>query len=338
MQIAIFDERVDPAEASRFAGHDLRIFSYLVPSANDFVELARDATAIAVRRIPGWSCERSVIERLPNLQFIHKGGTGLDWLDLAALNEHGILVATNDGANATSVADHIVLVTMLCLRDTVTKVNQIRSGVWDRDPPPGGAIGLEGATIGIVGLGTIGTHAARRFAASGARIVANGRHPREVEGIPGGVRWLDLPDLLRESDVVVLTVPLTAETHHLIGAPELALMKRSGVLVNVARGPIVDVEALYQALVAGRIRAASVDVYSPEPPDLELPFFKLRNVIATPHIAGYAANQIAGLLENLELFSKGQRPRRLVNPEILDQGTARARQLLGAAKAGENRC
>jgi phosphoglycerate dehydrogenase-like enzyme len=334
MQIAIFDERVGPEAASRFAGHDLRVSSYLVPSADDFVELARDATAIGVRRIPGWSCNRSVVERLPNLQFIHKSGTGLDWFDLDALNEHGVLLATNDGANATAVADHIVLVTLLCFRDLVTKINQMRNGIWDRDPPPGGAIPLEGATIGIVGLGTIGTHAARRFAASGAKIVANGRHPREVEGIPGGVRWLSLPELLREADAVVLTVPLTPETRHLIDAAELAQMKPSGVLVNVARGPIVDVPALYQALASGQIRAASVDVYETEPPDLDHPLYKLDNFIATPHIAGYATNQIVGLLDNLERFVQGRRPLHLANPEILDRGTARAGLLSDAAKVG----
>jgi D-3-phosphoglycerate dehydrogenase len=335
MQIAIFDERAASAVGQRFAGHELKVFSYLVPSMNDFVELARDATAVGVRRSPLWSFDRSAVERLPKLQFIHKIGTGLDWLPMAALTEHGVLVATNDGFNAASVADYVVLVTLLCLRDLVTKINQMRNGIWDRDQPPGGSIGLEGATVGIVGLGNIGTRAARRFAASGAKIVANGRHPREVEGIPGGVRWLDLPTLLREADVVVLSLPLTPETRHLIGATELALMKPSAVLVNVARGPLVDVPALYDALVAKQIRAAAVDVFEVEPPDLDHPLYKLENFIATPHLSGWAgADQITGLLDNLELFAQGERPLRLANPEILDQGTARAGQLRGAAQVG----
>jgi phosphoglycerate dehydrogenase-like enzyme len=168
MQIAIFDERAGPAEASRFPGWELKLFDYLVPSADAFVEQARDAHAIGVRRIPGWSFDRSVVERLPNLQFLQKGGTSLDWMDIQALSEHGILVATNDGFNAAPVADHVLLVTLLCLRGTVEKIVQIRNGVWNRDQPPGGAIGLEGATVGIAGLGKIGTHAARRFAATGA--------------------------------------------------------------------------------------------------------------------------------------------------------------------------
>src|SRR5262249_22826740 len=154
--------------------------------------------------IPGWSFDRSVVERLPNLQFLQKGGTGLDWMDIQALSEHGVLVATNDGFNAAPVADHVLLMTLLCLRGVLDKVVQIRNGVWNRDQPPGGAIDLDGAPVGIVGLGKIGTHTARRFAATGANLVATGRHPRQVEGLPE-IRWLALPDLLRESDVVVIS-------------------------------------------------------------------------------------------------------------------------------------
>src|SRR3954447_16119205 len=119
MQVAIFDERAGPEAAARFPGWELKRFEYLVPSAEVFVERARDAAAIGVRRIPGWSFDRSVVERLPKLQFLQKGGTGLDWMDIAALSEHGVLVATNDGFNAAPVADHVLLVTLLCLRGTV---------------------------------------------------------------------------------------------------------------------------------------------------------------------------------------------------------------------------
>jgi phosphoglycerate dehydrogenase-like enzyme len=116
-------------------------------------------------------------------------------------------------------------------------------------------------------------------------------------------------------------------------------MKPSAVLVNVARGPRVDVPALYDALVAKQIRAAAVDVFEVEPPDLDHPLYKLDNFFATPHLSGWAgSNQIIGLLDNLELFAQGQRPLRLVNPEILAQRTARARHLLDAANAGQARC
>jgi phosphogluconate 2-dehydrogenase len=327
MLIAIFDGRVDASVAERFPGHDVRLFDGRPPSAQAFLAQARGAQVIGVRRIHGFELERALVEALPDLQFLHKSGTGTDWLDLPALTEHGILVATNNGFNAASVADHIVLLAQLCLRGTFEKLIQMRSGIVNRDPPGHGAIGIDRKTVGIVGLGQIGTHAARRFAAAGAKIVAHGRHPREEPTIPGGVTWLALDDLLRESDVVTLCTSLTSETERLIGARELALMKPTAVLVNCSRGRVVDERALYEALAARRIRAAGLDVFEQDPVPADNPLLRLDNVLATPHIAGFTADQVSGLLENLELFAAGHRPRRLANPEILDRGTARATNL-----------
>jgi phosphoglycerate dehydrogenase-like enzyme len=327
MLIAIFDGRVDASVAERLAGHEVRLFDNRAPSAVAFLEQAAGAQAIGARRIAGFEFDQALVEALPDLQFLHKTGTGTDWLDLPALTDHGILVATNDGFNAASVADHIVLLTQLCLRGTFEKLVEMRSGIWNREPPRQGVIGMGGKTVGIVGLGQIGTQAARRLAVAGAEIVAHGRHPREEHSIPGGVRWLPLDDLLRTADVVVLSVPLTAETEKLIGARELALMQQTAVLINCARGRVVDERALYEALAKHRIRAAGLDVFEQEPASADNPLLALDNVLATPHIAGQAADQVSGLLENLQLFAAGQRPRRLVNPEILDRGTVRATHL-----------
>ena len=325
MLIVIFDDRVEPAVAERFPGHEVRISAARSSTAEAFVEQARGAQAIGVRRIAGFEIDRAVVEALPDLQYLHKSGTGTDWLDLPALSEHGILVSTNNGFNAASVADHIVLLAQLCLRGTLEKLLQMRSGIVNRVPPAHGAIGIDGKTVGIIGLGQIGTNAARRFAAHGARIVAHGRHPREEPTIPGGVTWLPLDDLLRVSDVVVPCVPLAPETEQLIGARELGLMKPTAVLVNCSRGKVLDEHALYEALAARRIRAAGLDVFEQDPVPSDNPLLALDNVLATPHIAGATADQVSGLVENLELFAAGRRPRRLANPEILDLGTARAK-------------
>ena len=327
MLIAIFDGRVAPSVADRLPGHDIQIFDARVSTAAGFVEQARGAQVIGVRRMHGFELDRQVVEALPDLLYVHKSGTGTDWLDLPALSEHGVLVSTNNGFNAPSVADHIVLLAQLCLRGTLEKLAQMRSGIVDRDPPPEGVIGVEGNTVGIIGLGQIGTHAARRFAAAGAKIVANGRHPREEPTIPGGVTWLPLDDLLRNSDVVVPCIPLTPETERLIGARELALMKPTAVLVNCSRGRVLDERALYDALASRQIRAAGLDVFEQDPVPGDNPLLALDNVLATPHIAGDASNQVAGLIENLELFTSGRRPQRLANPEILERGTARAKHL-----------
>jgi phosphoglycerate dehydrogenase-like enzyme len=327
MLIAIFDDRVEPALADRFPGHEVRIFGARSSTADAFLEQARGAQVIGVRRIAGLEITRPLVEALPDLQFLHKSGTGTDWLDLPALTEHGILVATNNGFNAASVADHIVLLTQLCLRGTFEKLLQMRNGIVNREPPAQGAIGIEGKTMGIIGLGQIGTQTARRLAVAGASIVAHGRHPREEPTVPGGVTWLSLDELLRVSDVVVPCVPLTDETNGLIGARELALMKPTAVLINCSRGRVVDERALYEALAARRIRAAGLDVFEQDPTPGDNPLLALDNVLATPHIAGATADQVSGLVENLELFAAGRRPRRLVNPQILDLGTARAAHL-----------
>jgi len=327
MLIAIFDDRVEPLLADRFPDHDVKIFRDRTSTAEAFLEQARGAQVIGVRRISGFELTRPLVEALPDLQYIHKSGTGTDWLDLPALTEHGVLVSTNNGFNAPSVADHIVLLAQLCLRGTLEKLLQMKSGIVNRVPPAQGAIGIEGKTVGIIGLGQIGTNAARRFAAAGAKIVAHGRHPREEPTIPGGVTWIALDDLLRISDVVVPCVPLTPETERLLGARELALMKPTAVLVNCSRGKVVDEPALYEALASRQIRAAGLDVFEQDPVPGDNPLLSLDNVLATPHIAGATADQVSGLVENLELFVAGRRPQRLANAEILDLGTARAKHL-----------
>ena len=191
---------------------------------------------------------------------------------------------------------------------------------------------LAGKTVGIVGVGQIGSHAARRFRAFGCRVAGYQRRPRPEPTIFADLEWLSLDELLRVSDVVVLCLPLSDETNRLIGARELGLMKPTAVLVNCGRGEVVDEGALFEALAERRIRAAGLDVFSQEltPPDH--PLLRLENVFATPHIAGRAREiqprQIQSSLEIIEVFLKGRRPANLVNSEILESGQARATHLL----------
>src|SRR5690349_13688381 len=130
MLIAIFDDRVEDSVAARLPGHEVRVTQDRALSGAEFLEQARDAEVIGVRRLPGFTFDRAMIEGLPSLQFVHKTGTGTDWLDVSALNDHGILFATNDGFNAASVADHIVLLSQLCLRGLLPKMIQMRQGIW----------------------------------------------------------------------------------------------------------------------------------------------------------------------------------------------------------------
>lgn len=132
MLIAIFDGRVAPSVADRLPGHDVQIFGARASTATEFVERARNAQVIGVRRMHGFELDRQVVEALPDLLYVHKSGTGTDWLDLPALSEHGILVSTNNGFNAPSVADQIVLLAQLCLRGTLEKLLQMKRGIVNR--------------------------------------------------------------------------------------------------------------------------------------------------------------------------------------------------------------
>ena len=129
MHVVLVDNRIQGSLAADFPGHEVRVVASRAMTAEEFREQVRDADAIGVRRVPGFDFDRALVERLPKLQFVHKSGTGLDWLDLPALSEHGILVANNDGFNAASVAEHAVLLALLCLRGTFDTLNRMRSGI-----------------------------------------------------------------------------------------------------------------------------------------------------------------------------------------------------------------
>jgi phosphoglycerate dehydrogenase-like enzyme len=180
-------------------------------------------------------------------------------------------------------------------------------------------------------MGAIGCEVAKRMVAFGTRILAYRRRPLLEVAILGGVGWLPLDDLLRESDVVTVNVPLTEKTEGMIGARELALMKPTCVLINTSRGRVIDERALYEALVEGRLLAAGLDVFQQEPTPTDNPLLKLENVFATPHISGRSVEtrlgQIAATMQDITSFLAGRKPRYVINPEILEQGTARAGQL-----------
>jgi phosphoglycerate dehydrogenase-like enzyme len=283
---------------------------------------------LAIRRPFPFFIDKAFIERMPHVQLIHKSGTGVEGFDVSTLSEHGILLASNRGVNASCVAEHVVLLTLLCLRNSFQYLANMRRGIWKQEPPPPGILQLEGKTVGIVGMGAIGCEVAKRMAAFGAKILAYRRRPLLEVAILGGIQWVPLDDLLRESDVVTLNVPLTEETEGMIGARELGLMKPTGVLINTSRGRVVDEQALYEALVEARLLAAGLDVFHQEPAPKDNPLLKLENVFATPHISGRSVEtrqgQISGTMQDIASFMAGRRPRYVINPEILERGTARA--------------
>lgn len=233
----------------------------------------------------------------PSLRLVANLGVGYDNIDVPAATARGIAVTNTPGVLDEATADLAFTLLLATARRVVEADRFVRTGAeWRWEPDF--FVGLDvsaGATLGIVGLGRIGLAVARRAAAFGMRIVATGSRASGPEAEALGIRAVDLPELLAESDVVSLHCPLNAETRHLIGAEQFAAMKRSAILINTARGPIVDELALIDALRDGVIGAAGLDVFEWEPA-ISQGLLTLPNVVAVPHIgsAGAATRERMG--------------------------------------------
>jgi lactate dehydrogenase-like 2-hydroxyacid dehydrogenase len=235
----------------------------------------------------------------PQLRVVANCAVGYDNISVPAALSRGVIVTNTPGVLDEATADCAFGLVLATARRLAEGDRFIRSGadwIWG----PQSFVGLDvsaGATLGIVGLGRIGMAVARRAAAFNMRILATGSRATSEEAAAHGVQAVDLPQLLRESDVVSLHCPLNPATHHLIGAEELAAMKPSAILVNTARGPIVDEAALVAALESGGIAAAGLDVYENEP-ELHPGLRVLDNVVLLPHIgsAGQATRDAMGTL------------------------------------------
>ena len=227
------------------------------------------------------------LARARSLKIVCKQGVGFDSIDLEAARAAGIPVSRTPGVNSEAVAEMAFALTLAVARRVPEFDRMLRAGTKIVRPDFLG-VQLHGKTVGVIGMGAIGTIAARKWrGAFDADIVAYDPHV-------GPDAWADTPhrrvaalaELLRASDVVTLHVPLTDETRHMIDAKALALMKADAILVNVSRGGIVDEAALYDTLQAGRIFGAGLDVFEIEPPPPDAPLLQLPNLVATPHAAG----------------------------------------------------
>ena len=225
----------------------------------------------------------AMINGAPALRLIQKIGVGVNTIDLDAARARGIAVANMPGTNSRAVAELALLLMMAALRRLGELHAATRDGRgWALDPDLYDRVGeIGGRTIGLVGFGSVPRILAPVLTALGARVVYTARRPQS----DAGLEWLSLPALLAVSDVVSLHVPQTPETAGMIGADALAGMKPGAVLVNTARGGLIDERALYEALTSGRLAAAGLDVFVEEPARATNPLFSLPNVVVSPHVA-----------------------------------------------------
>ncbi|MDP2949316.1 MAG: C-terminal binding protein [Chloroflexota bacterium] len=248
-------------------------------------ELTANLGEADVVLVSGAAITRRVIEGLRRCRAIVRYGVGVDNVDLEAAREHGIVVANVVDFCTEEVSNHALLLLLACAKRLLPLDRDVREGHWRRTSLRGMPT-IFGQTLGIIGLGCIGRALARKAQPLGLSLIASDPYVEPEVAEQCGVRLAPLEELLRHSDYVSVNAPLTAETRQLIGARELALMKPTAVLINTARGTLVDEGALVEALRRRRIAGAGLDVFEEEPLPADSPLRQLDNVILTPHTAG----------------------------------------------------
>ncbi|HHT01759.1 MAG TPA: hydroxyacid dehydrogenase [Firmicutes bacterium] len=273
---AEFQELAKPLVA---AGHEVVAFADRVEDNAVLMERAKDADVLLLTSLP---LAGEVIRSVPNLQLISVAFTGVDHIDMATCRELGIIVCNSSGYATHAVAElafgfMIAVMRFMLPCDAATRAGKTRAGLIGNE--------LFGKTLGIVGTGKIGLRVAELGQAFGCRLLVCDPVERE-EAKQLGAKYVSLDELMAESDVVTVHAPLTDETKGLINAGKIALMKPTSVLVNCARGPIVDSEALAAALNDGKIAGAGIDVFEMEPPiPADHPLLNAKNVVVAPHVA-----------------------------------------------------
>ena len=292
--------------------------------------VARESLLREVVDVDGVIClitekmDSEVIDRMRRSTVIAQVAVGIDNIDVASATRRGIFVTNTPGVLTETTADMGWAILMATARRVVEGDKFTRSGRWKTWELMGfTGQDVHGATLGIIGLGRIGAAIARRARGFAMTILYNNRRPADALGAEVGARYVSLDDLLRQSDFVMVSCALTAETRHLIAERELGLMKPTAVLVNIARGPIVDQRALYRALVDRKIWAAGLDVFEAEPVPMDEPLLKLDNVVVPPHLGSASTatriKMATMAAENCLAGVSGRVPPNVVNPEAAER-------------------
>lgn len=256
------------------------VFAGAKPTEDDLLKLSAQHQPVAIIVRYGGVSAR-VMDASQKLRVISKHGTGIDTIDSQAAQARGIAVKAAAGANAPAVAEHTWALVFACAKNVVGLDGRMREGHWDKSTHK--SLELNGRTIGLVGLGAIGRRVALTAVSLGMRVIAHDPYAKEA---PAGVQLADLDTLFAQSDVLSLHCPLTADNKHMINAQSLSRMKDGAILVNTARGGLIDEQALIAALDSGKLRAAGLDSFEKEPFTLPHPLQGVRNVVLSPHIGG----------------------------------------------------
>lgn len=318
-RVVFTDDTIHAAAADRLAAScDVCILDGSYPSEDRLAGACADAVAILARM--GTVTQR-VIEAAPDLRIIARHGIGVDAVDMDAATRHGVIVTTTGSINAGAVAEYTFAMLLGLARKIAEADNSMRSGEWSRRSLVG--LELAGKTLGLYGLGGIGSLVARQARGFDMRVIAHDPFVQPQSDLD--VEMTTEEDLLARADIISLHLRLTQATAHIIDARKLAMMRPGSVLVNTARGELVDEAALMGALQSGRLAGAALDVFEVEPLSADSPLRGFRNVLLSPHVAGQTGESMRlvaieaadAILDALA----GRVPRHVHNPDALDAWT-----------------
>lgn len=272
-----------PQALALLGGYEL-VYAGKAPSEDDIVALCRrhDPVAIIVRY---GKVGAAAMAAAPSLKVISKHGSGTDTIDKAAAAARGIQVVAAAGANAAAVAEHALALLLACAKSVAALDARMHAGHWDKATHK--SVELEGRTVGLVGLGAIGLRFARMADAMGMRVLGFDPYAKDL---PGYVKAVDLDTLWRESDAISLHCPLTSDNARLLNAQTLARCKQGVIIVNTARGGLIDEAALLDAIRSGQVASAGLDSFAVEPMTAPHPFHGVARITLSPHIGGVTAD------------------------------------------------
>ena len=288
-----------------------------IRDAAEVIERTHDADGLIVSSSP---ITREVMSALKNLKVVVRTGVGYDVIDVPAATELGVIVVNIPDLWIREVANHALTLLLAWNRKLIILNNEVKTGVWQSRVPGPMTGSLHGETVGIVGLGNIGSAFAKRVAALETHVIACDPYVDDARFTALGVERVSLEQLAARADYVSVHTLLNAETHHLINAAFLRRMKPTACLINTSRGPVVDEQALLRALQEQWIAGAALDVREQEPPATDSPLARMDNVILTPHAAYFSSPAVARVPqrcgEEAARVLTGQRPLHVVNPEV----------------------
>ena len=253
---------------------------------------------------------RTVLENATNIKMIQRTGVGLDSIDLEYIRNHDIPFYVNKGVNAQSVAEHTILLMLASLRNIVEINENTKRGIWKKQAQGVCTHELCGKTVGLIGMGAIGRKVAGMLKAFGAKVLYNDVSKMKQEDENAlGIKFSTREEIIEKSDIISLHCPLTDDTRHMINDRAVNKMKNGVILINTARGGLIDEAALINGIKNGKIAGAGIDVYEKEPVD-NSEVLNLQNVITTPHIGGVTYDSFYQMMyqamRNIEMFDKGQ--------------------------------